>query len=83
MTKTNKTNKRNPQVYRVASEYAQMVLGYENADMCAAKADNAVRAIAKENGWTAEERETVWNTELRFALKFWDVSTETLMACNH
>jgi len=75
-------NTRNAEVYKVASKYAQALLGYKNAHMRATEAYNAVSAIAKKNGWTLKERESVWNSELRYALKFWDVPVENLMAFN-
>ena len=74
---------RNHEIYRVASEYARTILGYETASMSATQAFNAVRAIARANNWTLEHRESVWNTELKYALRFWNVSTADLMACNH
>ena len=76
-------NERYPEVYRIASEYALAMLGYEGHNMRPTEAFNLRRAIAKRLGWSADKIEQVWNNELRYALRFWDVSVADLMACNH
>lgn len=77
-----KSTKRYPEVYRKASEYAKWLLHYPNADFDCTDAYNFRVRYAKENGLSYAEREAIWNQELRYALKFWDVSVSQLMACN-
>lgn len=77
-----KSTKRYPEVYRKASNYAKWLLHYQDADFGATDAYNFRIHYAKENGLSRAECETIWNQELRYALKFWDVSTANLMACN-
>ena len=77
-----KNIERFPEVYRIASEYAKALLGYEDCNMRATEAFNLRREVARRNGWSIEKAEQIWNVELRFAIRFWDVSIETLMANN-
>ena len=77
-----KNIERFPEVYRIASKYALAVLGYEGENMRATEAYNLRREIGKRTGWSFSKTEEIWDTELKFALRFWDVPIEVLMANN-